>query len=152
MAIYGIKDRKIKFKQWLEGIDSVKTVAIPKGDYDRVALNYENSYPEFNSLDNWKKIGKNLISKPIQLKLLKDLNDPYYHQLFVQPQIKYNFYDGVLLGLKIHNKPIINRNFQFTFTPLYGTKSKSLNGIFGTRYVQYFEDSKNLKNDLFTLW
>ena len=58
VAIYGIKDRKIKFKQWLEGIDSVKTVAIPKGDYDRVALNYENSYPEFNSLDNWKKIGK----------------------------------------------------------------------------------------------
>ena len=145
VAIYGVKDRKIKFKQWLEGIDSVKTVAIPKGDYDRVALNYENSYPEFNSLDKWKKIGKNLISKPIQLKLLKDLNDPYYHQLFAQPQIKYNFYDGVLLGLKIHNKPIINRNFQFTFTPLYGTKSKSLNGIFGTRYVQYFEDSKILR-------
>ena len=64
-----------------------------------VSLNFENSYPEFNSLDNWKKIGGSLLSKPIQLKLLKDLNDPYYHQLFAQPQVKYNFYDGLLVGI-----------------------------------------------------
>lgn len=145
VALYGVKDRKVKFKQWLEGIDSTKTVAIPKGDFDRISLNFENSYPEFNSLDNWKKIGKNILNKPIRLKLVKDMDDPYYHQLFVQPQVKYNFYDGLLLGLKIHNKPIINRNFQFIATPLYGTKSGSLAGTFGTRYIQYFEDSKILR-------
>ncbi|MEQ6123321.1 aminopeptidase [Pseudotenacibaculum sp. MALMAid0570] len=142
VALYGVKKKKVKFKQWLEGIDSVKTVAIPKGDFDRVSLNYENSYPEFNSMDNWKKIGKNLLNKPVRFKLFKDIDDPYYHQIYIQPQIKYNFYDGVLIGLKTHNKPILNRNFQFTITPLYGTKSTSLNGTFVTRYVQYFEDSK----------
>ncbi len=142
VALYGVKDRKVKFKKWLEDIDSVKTVAIPKGDFDRVSLNFENSYPEFNSLDNWKKIGKNILNKPIRFKLFKDIDDPYYHQLYVQPQVKYNFYDGLLLGLKIHNKPILNRDLQFTITPLYGTKSTSLNGTFTTRYTQYFEDSK----------
>ncbi len=145
VALYGVKDKKIKFKQWLENIDSTQTIAIPKGDFNRVSLNYENSYPEFNSLDNWKKIGKNLLSKPLQVKLFKDIDDPYYHQLFVQPQVKYNFYDGLLLGLKIHNKPIINRNFQFILTPLYGTKSSSINGTFVTRYLQYFEDSPILR-------
>lgn len=142
VALYGVKDRKIKFKQWLKGTDSTETVAIPKGDFDRVALNFENSYPEFNSLDNWKKIGKKLLGKPIRFKLFKDIDDPYYHQLYIQPQIKYNFYDGLLLGLKMHNKPILKRNLQFTLTPLYGTKSASLNGSFSTRYTQYFEDSK----------
>lgn len=145
VALYGVKDRKVKVKKWLEGIDSTEVVAIPKGDFDRISLNFENSYPEFNSLDNWRKIGKNILGKPIRLKLVKDMDDPYYHQLFVQPQVKYNFYDGLLLGFKIHNKPIINRNFQFIFTPLYGTKSSSLAGTFSTRYVQYFEDSPILR-------
>lgn len=145
VALYGVKNRRIKYKQWLEGIDSTKTVVIPKGDFDRIALNFENSYPEFNSLDNWRKIGKPLLSKPLRLKLVKDMDDPYYHQLFVQPQIKYNFYDGALLGLKIHNKPILNRDFQFIITPLYGTKSGSLAGTFSTRYTQYFENSRILR-------
>lgn len=145
VALYGVKDRKIKYKQWLEGIDSTRTIAIPEGDFDRISLNFENSYPEFNSLDNWRKIGKPLLSKPIRLKLVKDMDDPYYHQLFVQPQVKYNFYDGLLLGLKIHNKPILNRDFQFIVTPLYGTKSGSLAGTFSTRYTQYYENSRILR-------
>lgn len=142
VALYGVKNKKIKFKKWLNNIDSTEIVVIPKGDFNRIALNYENSYPEFNSLDNWRKIGKNILNKPIRFKLYKDIDDPYYHQLYLQPNIKYNFYDGILLGLKVHNKPILARNLQFSITPQYGTKSNSLNGTFGTRYTQYFENSK----------
>ena len=70
------------------------------------------------------------------------MDDPYYHQLFLQPNIKYNFYDGVLLGLKIHNRPILARNFRFSVTPMFGTKNSTLNGTFGTSYLQFFENSK----------
>ena len=142
IALYGIKNKKVMFKKWLTNIDSTEIVAIPKNGYDRLSLNFENSYPEFNSMDNWRKVGKNILNKPVQFKLYKDINDPYYNQLYLQPNIKYNFYDGVLLGLKIHNKPILARNFQFSITPQYGTKSSSLNGTFNTRYVQYFENKK----------
>lgn len=142
VAIYGVKDKKIKYKKWLTDMKGTKTVAIPKNDFDRVSLNYENSYPEFNSLDNWRKIGKNLLKKPVKFKLYKDVDDPYYHQFFFQPNIKYNFYDGVLLGMRIHNKPILARPFQFSVTPQYGTKSQSLNGSFGVRYSQFFENKK----------
>ncbi len=141
VALYGLKNKKVKFKKWLPNIDSIKTIAIPKNNFNRVSLNFENSYPEFNSMDNWKKIGKNILNKPIQLKLFKDINDPYYNQLYLQPTIKYNYYDGALLGLKIHNRPILSRNFQFSITPQYGTKSNALNGTFNTRYTQYFENS-----------
>ncbi|MBL4605225.1 MAG: aminopeptidase, partial [Flavobacteriaceae bacterium] len=150
VALYGVKNKEVKFKKWLENIDSTKTIAIPKGDFNRISLNFENSYPEFNSLDNWRKIGKNILNKPIRLKLYKDINDPYYHQLYIEPNIKYNFYDGLLLGFKVHNKPILNRNFQFAVTPLYGTKSNSINGIFSTRYIQYFEKS-NIRRIFYSL-
>ncbi len=142
VAIYGLKNKEIKFKKWLTNIDSTKIIAIPKNGFNRVSLNFENSYPEFNSMNNWRKIGKNILNKPIKLKLYKDINDPYYNQLYIQPNIKYNFYNGVLLGLKIHNRPILARNFQFSITPQFGTKSNSLNGAFSTQYIQYFENSK----------
>lgn len=142
VALYGVQDKEVKFKKWLTNIEGTQEVTIPKNGFNRVSLNYENSYPEFNSLDNWRKIGSNLLNKPVKFKLYKDIDDPYYHQFFFQPNIKYNFYDGVLLGMKIHNKPILSRFFQFTVTPMYGTKNGTINGTFGTRYLQFFENSK----------
>lgn len=142
IAFYGVKDKKIKFKKWLTGIDSTKTITIAKGNFDKLSLNYEQLYPEYNTLNNWKKIGKSIINKPIQFRLLKDIEDPYYNQLFYQPEFSYNYYDGVTLGLKLHNKPIISRNFVFNITPSYATKSKSLTGATSVTYSQYFETGK----------
>lgn len=139
IALYGIKDKKIVFKKWLTDIDSIKTVRIAKGDFDRLSLNYENTYPEHNTIDNSKSLRGGLFNKPLKLAFIKDINDSYYNQIFFQPDVKYNFYDGVMLGLKLHNRPILTRNLQFSFTPSYGTKSSSLTGTFYTRYYQYFE-------------
>ncbi len=142
VALYGVKNKEIKFKTWVTGVDSTKTVTIAKGDFDKISLNYEQLYPEYNSLNNWKTIGKTILNKPIQLRPVKDISDPYYHQLFYQPEISYNFYDGLSLGVKLHNKPIISRNFYFKVIPTYATKSKTLTGLASAMYTQYFEDSK----------
>ena len=142
VALYGVKNKEIKFKTWVKGVDSTKTVTIPKGDFDKVSLNYEQIYPEYNSLDNWKKTNRSFIDKPLQLKLVKDLSDPYYNQLFYQPVIDYNYYDGLTLGVKLHNKPIIKRNFSFKIIPQYATKSKTLTGSTSIMYSQFFEKSK----------
>jgi len=142
VALYGVKNKEIKFKTWINGIDSTKTVTIAKGDFDKVSLNYEQTYPEYNSLDNWKKTNKSLINKPLQLKLVKDLSDPYYNQLFYQPVIDYNYYDGLSLGLKLHNKPIIKRNLSFKIIPKYATKSNTLTGSTSIMYSHFFEKSK----------
>ena len=57
------------------GIDSTKTVTIAKGNFDKVSLNYEHIYPEYNSLDNWRNIHKSFLNKPIQFRFLKDIQD-----------------------------------------------------------------------------
>ena len=142
VSLYGVKNKKIKFKKWVTGIDSVKTVTIAKGDFDKISLNYEQLYPEYNTLDNWRNVGKSFLNKPIQLRLIKDIEDPYYNQLFYQPELDYNYYDGVSLGLILHNKPIISRNFVFKLSPFYATKSQSMTGSATIMYNQYFEKTK----------
>ena len=142
IALYGVKNKEIKFKKWLTGIDSTKTVTIAKGDFDKVSLNYEQLYPEYNTLDNWKNVNKSILDKPVQFKLVKDIEDPYYNQLFYQPELGYNYYDGITLGLKLHNKPIIPRNFVFKLVPSYATKSQTFTGLASVLYNQYFENSK----------
>lgn len=139
VALYAVKDKKIKLKKWITDIDSIKTISLPKGDYNKFSLNYEQLYPEYNTLDNWKKLKPSILNKPIQFKFIKDVEDPYYHQVFYQPEVKYNFYDGISLGLKLHNRPIIARNLEMRVAPYYATKSKSLTGSFSVLYNQYFE-------------
>lgn len=142
VALYGVKEKKIKFKKWITNVDSTKTVTVPKGDFDKISLNYEQIYPEYNSLNNWKNIKRTLLNKPLQLRLIKDVSDPYYNQLFYQPEFGYNYYDGFTFGLKLHNKPIIPRNFIFKIVPTYAAKSKSLTGSASLMYNQFFEKSK----------
>ena len=142
VALYGIKNKKIHFKTWVNGIDSVKTITIARGNFNKVALNYEQIYPEYNSLDNSKNVDKKFLNKPLQFRLIKDLSDPYYNQLFYQPIVNYNYYDGLSIGAKLHNKPIIKRNFSFKLSPSYATKSKAINGSAAISYDQFFETSK----------
>ena len=145
VALYALKDDKIKAQKWISNVDSVKTVKLEKGDYDFVVLNYENLYPELNTLNNWYKIDKKILNKPIKFSFFKDISSPNFNQLFYQPEASYNFYNGLILGLKLDNKPLIKRNFEFSVSPAYATKSRNFLGSFSTRYNQYFEKTKIYK-------
>ncbi len=143
--MYGLKDKEIRYKKWFTNIENSKTVTIPKLDFNKVALNYENYYPELNTLDNWENLEKKLFNKPIKLSLIKDIQDPYYNQLFYQPDFSYNYYNGLILGVKLHNKPLIKRNFEFKLSPSYATKSNTAIGQFSLFYNQYLEKTKIYK-------
>ena len=145
VLLYALKDKEVKFKKWVTNISDTSTVSIPKGDYNKVALNYENIYPEHNTLNNWKSLEKKLFNKPLKFSLIKDVEDPYYTQLFYQPNIEYNFYNGLILGVKLHNKPIIKRNLEIKFSPSYATKSNTVLGDFSVMYNQFFEKTKIYK-------
>ncbi len=140
-VLYGLKDKEITFKKWITAIDSVKTITIPKGDFTRLVLNYEQRYPEYNFLNNSKRLEKNILNKPIKFTLFKDIESPNYHQIFYEPDVKYNFYDGLILGMKLHNKPIIKKNLEMKLAPSYATKSESVIGSFSILYNQFFENS-----------
>lgn len=145
IAFYGIKNNKIEYKKWFPNINDTLTTSVPKGKFDQLVLNYENIYPEYNTLDNYYNTDKKIFNKPFKFSLIKDVKAPNYNQLFYQPILGYNYYDGLILGIKLHNKPLIKRNLEFKISPGYATKSNKLNGSFSILYNQFFEDTNIYK-------
>ena len=145
IALYGLKNEEIKFKKWYPAIDSTQVITLKNLDYEKFALNYEQDYPEHNILNNQKNIKKRLFNKPLKFSFIKDIQNPNFTQIFYQPTFDYNFYNGFILGLKIHNKPITQRNLEVELKPSYAFKSASINGMFSLKYNHYFEETRIYK-------
>ncbi|WP_438988822.1 aminopeptidase [Polaribacter sp.] len=145
VAFYGLKNNKITLKKWLPNIKDQTTISVAKNQFDQLALNYENIYPEYNTFDNYYNIKKNFFNKPFKFTLIKDVKAPDYNQLFYQPTVSYNFYDGLILGIKLHNKPLIKRNLEFKVSPGFALKSQKVNGSFNVLYNQFFEKTSIYK-------
>lgn len=142
IQLYGINNGQIKFKTWLTGIDSITKITIPKNGYDQLSLNYESLLPEYNLRNNWKNVNGSIFNKPVQIKFLKDIENPYYNQLFYTPILRYNYYDGAILGLALSNKTLLRKSFTYKITPAYSTKSKTFSGIFSMLYENLPENKK----------
>ncbi|AOW20209.1 gluzincin family metallopeptidase [Urechidicola croceus] len=145
VALYGVKDKEIHFKKWYTNIDSTKTITIPKNGFNRLSLNYEYLYPELNVRNNWKSTTNNLLNRPLQFRFFKDIEDPYYNQIYYSPTVKYNYYDGLQLGMSLTNKTIQKKNFVYKITPYYSTKTNNITGSFSFLYEYLPENSKVYK-------
>ena len=145
IALYGLKNEEIKFKKWYLAIDSTQVITLKNLDFEKFALNYEKEYPEHNILNNQKSIKNRLFNKPLKFSFIKDTQDPNYTQVFYQPTFDYNFYDGFIFGLKLHNKPVTQKNLEVVLKPSYAFKSTSINGMFSLKYNHYFEETRIYK-------
>ena len=134
IKLYGLKDNDIKYEKWLTEIDSTTTITIPKDGFDKLSLNYNSLLPEYNLRNNWKNVDKKLFTRPLQLRFMKDLENPYYNQLFYKPVFAYNFYDGIILGMTFSNQTYLNKSINFKITPSYSTKSNSFSGSYSLKY------------------
>jgi len=141
IALYGLKNNEITYKKWFSNIKDTLTITTPKGVFDQLVLNYEKIYPEYNTLNNYYNTNKKFFNKPLKFSFIKDAKTPNYNQVFYQPRFSYNYYDGLILGVKLHNKPLIKRNLIAKFLPGYATKSNKVNGSFSILYNQFFEDT-----------
>ncbi len=127
VSIYGLNKDNVLYKKWLQPIDSSVKIKVPAKDVRRLAVNYEGIIPEYNQRNNYKKV-KGLFSKPMQVRLFKDVEDPKYNQIFVMPEYSFNVYDGFAIGPKLYNKTILPKTFHYRIEPLYALRSKTLVG------------------------
>ncbi len=134
MILYGVNKKEVKFKQWLEPIEDEHTVTVPIKGIDRLTLNYEYLIPEENLRDNWKKLDKKILNRPLKFTFFRDIEAPYYNQVFYKPIIDYNFYDGFLFGPNIYNQALFKKKWLFSITPVYGFKSNTITGNFAFAY------------------
>lgn len=117
-----------------------QSLQVQKEEADYLVINPTKRLPEFNPRDNWKKI-KGLPIKPLRFTFIKDLENPRYNQLFYNPRINYNLYDGLSYGIRLNNKTIKPRPFLFTVVPFYASLEKTLVGSFSTSYSPLNEES-----------
>ena len=103
-------------------------------------INPRAKLPEFNPRNNWKKIS-GLGLKPLRFTFVKDLENPKQNQVFYNPRVNFNLYDGLFLGVRLNNKSIKSRPFIFTFEPFYATLENTFVGSFASSYSKYNENS-----------
>jgi hypothetical protein len=146
IPVYGVKKRAVVFKEWINVVKEDSTYTFPRKNADKIVLNYKNEVPEFNQRNNWKSLKPfSLTNKPIKFIFLKDLEDPFYNQVVYLPTLNYNFYDGVIAGMRFNNKTILDRPINFDVNPSYSTKSQSITGSFSLALNQFRRES-NLFN------
>ncbi|MFD0836100.1 metalloprotease [Mariniflexile aquimaris] len=143
ISLYALNNDSIISKYWIENIDKYKTITIPRNDANKLVLNYNNLIPEINERDNWKSLkGFFFNNKPLQFRVFQDIEDPYYNQVFFMPIAEFNnIYDGFTLGLRIYNKTVLRKLFNYRFEPQYSLKSRTLTGSGFVAMTHYLENS-----------
>lgn len=143
VSVYGIKNKQVVFKEWIENTNSDSTYTLPRKDAERLALNYNNEIPEYNLRNNWFSLKDfSLGEKPFKFTLMKDLEDPNYNQVLYAPTVTYNLYDGISPGLRISNKTLLDKPFVFSANPIYSPNTQSLIGNFAVGINQNNRDSR----------
>jgi len=141
VSVYGIKKGNVIFKQWLDNIEKDSTFVVARQDVDRLALNYNNEIPEFNTRNNWYRLDKFFPNnKPIKFTFFQDVENPRYNQIFYVPSFSFNLYDGFSPGLRFHNKSLLDKPFFFDVEPTYSMKTGQLIGSFSLLFNQYIRD------------
>ncbi|QBZ97748.1 hypothetical protein GS03_01246 [Flavobacterium sangjuense] len=144
ISVYGIKDKNVVFKKWFDTVIKDSIYTIPRNNAEKIVINYKNEVPEYNLRNNWRSLSSlRVTNRPIKFIFFKDLEDPYYNQVVYIPTLEYNLYDGLLPGIRLHNKTILDKPFNFDLNPTVSTKAQSLSGK-GYLYFNQFNRDSNL--------
>ncbi|MCG9792758.1 aminopeptidase [Flavobacterium algicola] len=151
VPIFGLRDGEVIFKKWIHPQEKDSIYSISRNEVDKIVINYKNEVPEYNLRNNWKSLkGFFPNNRPVKFVFMKDLEDPYYNQVLYVPTVEYNLYDGLILGMRLHNKTILDKPFIFDLTPSYSTKSETLSGSGALSVIQNYRNSA-LYNARYTL-
>lgn len=109
---------------------------IPQSDATKILLNNDYIFPESNYRDNYLYTkGFFANKKRIKLKLFRDIPNPEYNEIYLNPKLTFNAYDNVLLGLNFRNTSLFRRKFAYSFTPYFSTGTGMLTGSGGISYT-----------------
>ncbi len=143
LTLFALSENKIILRQKIPPLYKDTLLKIPlkiKPDY--AGFNYFNNYPEIQFENNYRRTGKHILNKPLQIRIYQDFDNPLKNQLFINPYFEYNYYDGIILGTQIYNESFLHNFFTYSLSPSYATKDKSLTGSFSLTGYRYFENYK----------
>ena len=142
VPVYGIKNKEVIFKKWLEISQLDSTFTFSRRGADKIVLNYNGEVPEINANNNTYDLDKIFLNRPVKFNLMKDVEDPKYNQVLWVPEFAYNYYDGFILALTFHNKAFLEKKFNYQISPSYSFKSSSFTGSGSLVFNQNIREGK----------
>ena len=113
-----------------------KTVNLPAENIYKITLNDDYIFPEANYRDNFlytKGFFSN--SKKIKFKLIKDIPNPEFNEIYLNPRIRFtNTYDKFLIGMNFKNQSLFDQKFLYSITPSFSTGTGKLTGSGAVAY------------------
>lgn len=113
-----------------------KTVSLPAENIYKITLNDDYIFPEANYRDNFlytKGLFSN--SKKIKFKLIKDIPNPEFNEIYLNPRIRFtNTYDKFLIGMNFKNQSLFDQKFLYSITPSFSTGTGKLTGSGAVAY------------------
>ena len=123
---------------WVETAENerLKTVSLPSESIYKITLNDDYIFPEANYRDNFlytKGLFSN--SKKIKFKLIKDIPNPEFNEIYLNPRIRFtNTYDKFLIGMNFKNQSLFDQKFLYSITPSFSTGTGKLTGSGAVAY------------------
>lgn len=123
---------------WFDTDQSKKTelYRIPQSDATKIVVNDEYIFPEINFRDNYlytKGLFAN--TKKIRLKFFKDIPNPEYNEIYLNPRVTFNAYDKILVGLNFQNTSLFQRKFNYSLTPYFSSGTGKMTGSGAVGYT-----------------
>ena len=113
-----------------------KAVNLPAENIYKITLNDDYIFPEANYRDNFlytKGLFSN--SKKIKFKLIKDIPNPEFNEIYLNPRIRFtNTYDKFLIGMNFKNQSLFDQKFLYSITPSFSTGTGKLTGSGAVAY------------------
>lgn len=121
------------YSKWFSGEQKKTELWFPKMEYDKIKLMHGKYLPEKNEY-NSIYVKNKLLKTKFKSSPVGDIQVPQYHQLFLWPELAWNNYDKLLLGVSITNKTLYPQQVEFKLTPLYSFGRNSTEGGASLRY------------------
>lgn len=128
IPVYGVTNDSIYFKKWFPKITTDSTFTLATQKAEKLILNYKKEAVEFDLRNNYKRIGKKHYHRPYKFTFFSDIEDPSKKQIFYVPIADYNLYNGIYLGMRLHNKSLIKKDALLTLNPYYSYRSNEVVG------------------------
>jgi hypothetical protein len=131
-----IKDNKIIEERTTEPFTkstSLQTTAL----FDKIYLDYNNVTADVNLKNNLYRSKGILKRQRFAFKPLLGFGNYTTQNTYALPIIGYNYYDGLLVGLALHNIQTVQQKLTYLVLPMYGTNSNKLSGATSLAYNIY---------------
>ncbi len=135
---------------WIEPGNKKETIIFEESKLDEIKIDGNKNIPEPNRNNNyWHNKGLFGKVEPIKFEFLAGDNEPDHTTIWWSPNVGWNSYDKLMLGLAIHNFSLPKNKFEYILAPYFSFGRNNISGYALGRYT--IVPAKNFKGIVFGL-